>query len=150
MTSVKPIHLYSHGMNFTVCSPLYTSWWFYQAQGPNPWKVVILLEELGLPFETTYKDMHTVKQPEYEKINPNGRVPAIEDLNTGITLWESAAIMEYLVDTYDKEKKFTYTTFPEKWHVKQWLAFQISGQGPYFGQAAWVSSPYFSSSETAP
>lgn len=58
--------------------------------------------------------MHIVNQPQYEKINPNGRVPAIEDPNTGVTLWESAAIMEYTVDIYDKEKKFTCTTFPEK------------------------------------
>jgi glutathione S-transferase len=78
-----------------------------------------------------------VKKPPFEKINPNGRVPAIHDPNTGITLWESAAIIEYLVDMYDKEHKLTFTAIPEKYYVKQWIAFQISGQGPYFGQAAW-------------
>lgn len=64
-------------------------------------------------------------------------VPAIEDPNTGITLWESGAIIEYLVDLYDKESKLTFPTAPEKYHVKQFLYYQMSGQGPYFGQASW-------------
>jgi glutathione S-transferase len=107
------------------------------ASGPNPWKVAIVLEELGIPYEPEYMDMADLKKPPYEKINPNGRVPAIHDPNTNITLWESAAIVEYLADTYDKEHKLSVSTFPEKYYVKQWIAFQISGQGPYFGQAAW-------------
>jgi glutathione S-transferase len=81
--------------------------------------------------------MGDLKKPPFEKINPNGRVPAIEDPNTGITLWESGAIIEYLIDTYDKSNSLTYTKAPEKYFVKQWLHFQMSGQGPYFGQAAW-------------
>ena len=82
-------------------------------------------------------DLGDLKKPPFEKLNPNGRVPVIVDPNTGITLWESAAIIEYLEDTYDKDNKLTYTTFPEKYYVKQYLYFQMSGQGPYFGQAAW-------------
>ena len=62
---------------------------------------------------------------------------AIEDPNTGITLFESNAIIAYLIETYDKEGKITYTSSPEKWELKQWSYFQASGQGPYFGQAAW-------------
>ena len=62
---------------------------------------------------------------------------AIEDANTGITLWESAAIVSYLIDTYDKEGKITYTSTPEKYFLEQWSYFQASGQGPYFGQCAW-------------
>ena len=46
-----------------------------------------------------------MKKEPYVKVNPNGRVPAIEDPNTGISLWESGAINEYLVDQYDKEGK---------------------------------------------
>lgn len=78
-----------------------------------------------------------VKGEAYTKINPNGRTPAIEDPNTGITLWESGAILEYLVDTYDKDHKVSYASFPEKYHTKQYLYFQMSGQGPYFGQTTW-------------
>lgn len=57
----------------------------------------------------------------------------------GIKLWESGAIIEYLIDTYDKENKLNLTTFPEKYHLKQWLHFQMSGQGPYYGQAVWFT-----------
>ena len=63
--------------------------------------------------------------------------PAIEDPNTGITLWESGAILQYLIEQYDTEKKLHYDSSPEKYHQNQWVAYQISGQGPYFGQAAW-------------
>lgn len=45
--------------------------------------------------------------------------------------------MEYLVETYDKENKLTIPSFPEKYHIKQYLHFQMSGQGPYYGQTAW-------------
>lgn len=70
-------------------------------------------------------------------INPNGRVPAIKDPNTGLTLWESGAIVEYIVETYDKENKLNLTSVNDKWHLKQYLHFQMSGQGPYYGQAIW-------------
>ncbi|KAH8776659.1 glutathione S-transferase [Diaporthe sp. PMI_573] len=112
----KPIIVHTHG-------------------GPNPWKVVIVLEELGVPYECRL--VADVKGEAYTKINPNGRTPAIEDPNTGITLWESGAILEYLVDTYDKDHKISYASFPEKYHTKQYLHFQMSGQGPYFGQTTW-------------
>ena len=70
-------------------------------------------------------------------LTSNQRIPAIDDPNTGITIWESGAIIEYLIDTYDKHSKLTLDAFPEKYHVKQMLYFQVSGQGPYFGQASW-------------
>lgn len=113
---VKPITLYGHGA------------------GPNPYKVAIVLEELGLPYETKLEGPNTLKVEPYVKINPNGRVPAIEDPNTGITLWESGAIVEYLVNEYDKDEKLHYKTKPEKYHTQQYLHYQMSGQGPYYGQ----------------
>jgi glutathione S-transferase len=70
-------------------------------------------------------------------VNPNGRVPAVIDPNNNITVWESGAIIEYLVDTYDKEGKLTVTSLASKWQLKQYLHFQMSGQGPYFGQCLW-------------
>jgi glutathione S-transferase len=122
MSTIKPITLYSH------------------ASGPNPWKVAIILKELDLPYEEIFMDMADLKKPPYEKLNPNGRVPTIVDPNTDITLWETGAIIEYLIDTYDKEHKLSLDTFPEKYHQKQWLYFQASGQGPYYGQAAWFTN----------
>lgn len=82
-------------------------------------------------------DFSELKKEPFESINPNGRVPAIEDPNTGLKIWESGAIIEYLLDTYDTSNKLSYTTTPEKWEAKCWLHFQTSGQGPYFGQRAW-------------
>lgn len=79
-----------------------------------------MMEELGVPYETKLWEFPNLKTPEFEKLNPNGRTPAIEDPNTGITLWESGAIVEYLVATYDKENKFTYTSSPEKFYLQQW------------------------------
>jgi glutathione S-transferase len=68
------------------------------------------------------------------RLNPNGRVPVIEDPNTGIRVWEPGAIVEDLVETYDKEAKLTYTTSPEKWSLRTGEHFQLSVQDQYFGQ----------------
>ncbi|KAF2162069.1 hypothetical protein M409DRAFT_27448 [Zasmidium cellare ATCC 36951] len=115
----KPIKLYSH------------------PGGPNPWKVAIILTELGIPYNSEVMDFAQLKQEPFESQFPNGRVPAIEDPNTGIKLWESGAIIEYLLETYDTSNDLSYTSSPEKFEQKQWLHFQMSGQGPYFGQRAW-------------
>ncbi|PWY62631.1 thioredoxin-like protein, partial [Aspergillus eucalypticola CBS 122712] len=118
--SLKPITLWSH------------------TYGPNPWKVAMVLEELELPYKTTYVASGDFKKEPLTLVNPNGRVPAIEDPNTGITLWESGAIIEYLTETYDKDNKISFPAgTPEFFETKQWLHFQMSGQGPYFGQAVW-------------
>src|ERR1700744_2063231 len=100
----------------------------------SPRKVAIILEELALPYTFKEVGIADVKQPPYTDINPNGRLPSIEDPNTGIKLWESGAIIQYLVETYDKNSVLTCTTIPEKYELNQWLMFQMSGQGPYFGQ----------------
>ena len=99
----------------------------------------MVLEELGLPFETKFLDFGSVKQEPYTSINPNGRVPAIEDPNTGLKLFESGAIIEYLIEQYDKSNKLSYNEIKEKYLTKCWLHFQMSGQGPYFGQKAWFT-----------
>ena len=62
-----------------------------------------------------------------------------------LTLIQSGAIIDYLVENYDKENKLRYTQSPEKYLQVSWRDFQMSGQGPYFGQRAWfatVSSPH--------
>ncbi|KAI0793540.1 glutathione S-transferase C-terminal-like protein [Fomes fomentarius] len=121
----------SHGKQFT----LYT-----HVRGPNGWKVAFALEELGLSYEPIYlvfeKGEH--KAPEYTKYNPNGRIPALIDHHNGdFVIWESGAILLYLVDRYDKEKRLTVADEKERYSLIQWLFFQASGQGPYFGQAVW-------------
>lgn len=124
----------SHGKQFTLYS---------HKGGPNGWKVAFVLEELGLSYETIYFDFKKGEQKsdEHTKLNPNGRIPTIIDhKNSDFTLWESNAILEYLAYTYDKEGKFTVSKPEDKYKQLQWLFFQSSGQGPYFGQAAWFKS----------
>lgn len=52
---------------------------------------------------------------------------------------ESGAILQYLVEQYDEGRSFDYTKWPEKAHVMSWLHFQMSGQGPMYGQRAWFA-----------
>lgn len=73
-------------------------------------------------------DVVNPKADSFLAVNPNGRTPAIEDPNTNITLWESGSIIEYLVETYDKDGKLTVTDTADKWTAKQYLYFQMSGQ----------------------
>lgn len=106
--------------------------------GPNPPKVAMVLEELGVPYEGISISLADVKKPDYLAINPNGRLPSIQDPNTGLTLWESGAIIEYLIERYDTTHQLSFAPgTPESYLAKQWLFFQMTGQGPYYGQLAW-------------
>ncbi|KAI0782721.1 glutathione S-transferase C-terminal-like protein [Abortiporus biennis] len=123
----------SHGKQFTLYS---------HDRGPNGWKVAFALEELGLTYETIYLNFQEGehKKPEFTKFNPNSRIPALIDhKNNDFVIWESNAILLYLVDKYDTEKRITVPDGDEKFQLLQWLFFQASGQGPYFGQAAWFA-----------
>ncbi|KAI5861283.1 glutathione transferase [Durotheca rogersii] len=114
-------------------------------QGPNPWKVIIVLAELGLPYEIAWIPYGEMKSEPYTLLNPNGRVPAMVDPNRGgaggVTLWESGAIINYLIATYDREGRLRYgdDRLEEKWLLQSWLMFQMSGQGPMFGQKVWFT-----------
>jgi glutathione S-transferase len=120
-STITPVILYGH-----------------HGPAPNPIKVAILLEELGLPWTLKNIDMASeLKAEPYISINPNGRLPSLEDPNTGVKIFESGAIFEYLIETYDVEHKLHSSESPKKWLEKSWLFFQASGQGPYFGQKWW-------------
>lgn len=70
--------------------------------------------------------------------NINGRLPTIKDPNTGLTLWESGAILEYLTERYDPKHLLSFPEGSnESYLAKQWMYFQASGHGPNLGQAAW-------------
>ncbi|GJE90968.1 glutathione S-transferase [Phanerochaete sordida] len=122
----------SHGKQFT----LYT-----HDRGPNGWKVAFVLEELGLTYESKFLDFNAGehKGPEYLKLNPNGRIPALVDhKNNDFIIWESNAVIQYLVDRYDTAHKISVAPGTDEYYTQlQWLYFQASGQGPYFGQVAW-------------
>ncbi|KFA45648.1 hypothetical protein S40293_08925 [Stachybotrys chartarum IBT 40293] len=107
--------------------------------GPNPWKVITILEELQVPYQVESIRYEDIKKPSFVSINPNGRVPAIEDPNTGLTLWETGAIIQYLVKQYDADNRIHYNDLKQGNLCSQWLMFQVSGQGPYFGQCTWFT-----------
>jgi glutathione S-transferase len=114
----------------------------YTAATPNGWKVSILLEELGLPYEVHVLDLRSgaQKEPWFTAINPNGRIPAIVDREEGdFPVFESGAIMVYLAE---KTGKLMPADAKGRSLVMQWLMFQMGGVGPMMGQAN-VFTRYF-------
>ena len=71
---------------------------------PNGRKASIMLEEIGLPYTAHPVDISKDEQfkPEFLKISPNNRIPAIVDRDTGVSLMESGALMIYLADKTGK------------------------------------------------
>jgi glutathione S-transferase len=99
----------------------------------------LILEELAVPYKVNSFKFGDVKKKPFTDIKPNGRNPAIEDPNTDLILWESGAIVQYLIEQYDTEKKLTYTDLKQRNHLNHYLMFQVSGQGPYYGQSGCFS-----------
>lgn len=114
-------------------------WHAPRGNGPNPWKVILVCAELGLPFEIKWISYADIKKAPFTDLNPNGRLPATEDPNTGVTLFESGAIVQYLIAQYDKSNILTYpeSQLEEKHLINSWLMFQMSGHGPMLGQLFW-------------
>jgi GSH-dependent disulfide-bond oxidoreductase len=106
---------------------------------PNGWKVTIMLEELGVPYTIIPVNIGTGEQfkPDFLKISPNNRMPAIVDhepLGGGapLAIFESGAILEYLAEKYGK---FMPQDTRGKYDVLQWLYWQMANLGPNSGQA---------------
>ena len=101
---------------------------------PNGRKVSIMLEEVGLPYTVHPIDISKDDQfaPEFLKIAPNNKIPAIVDTETGQTLMESGAILLYLAR---KTGKFFPEEGENKWRAMEWLMWQMGGAGPMLGQA---------------
>jgi GST-like protein len=106
---------------------------FYYHPSPNPLKVALFLEEAGIPYELMPVDTRKGEQhsPEFLKINPNGKTPAIVDGDA--TVFDSNAILLYLAE---KSGKFLPVDTPAaRGQMLSWLMFVASGIGPYSGQA---------------
>ncbi len=106
---------------------------FYFNGSPNPTKVALCLEELGLAYEPVAVDTRKGDQfkPEFLKVNPNGKVPAIDD--DGVFVFDSNAILLYLAEEHGK---FLPPNTPKnRAQTLSWLMFIATGLGPYSGQA---------------
>jgi GST-like protein len=108
---------------------------------PNGRKASILLEELALPYTAHAVDISKDEQfkPEFLKISPNNRIPAIVDRDTGMNLMESAAIMIYLAD---KTGKLLPKAGEPRYRALEWLMWQMGGPGPMFGEERFLKEAH--------
>jgi GST-like protein len=105
----------------------------YSWTTPNGRKASIALEELGLPYEAHAVDIGKDEQfkPEFLRISPNNRIPAIVDRDNDLALMESGAILIYLAD---KTGKLLPKDGEARYRVIEWLMWQMGGPGPMLGQ----------------
>ena len=105
---------------------------------PNGWKISIMLEEVGLPYEVKFVNIGKGEQfePAFLEISPNNRMPAIVDPDgpgdKPISIFESGAILQYLAR---KTGKLYPPDERGRVEVDQWLFWQVGGLGPMAGQA---------------
>ncbi len=111
---------------------------FYFWTTPNGYKVLMFLEETGIPYRIIPVNISKGEQfdPEFLKISPNNKMPAIIDHDpaTGegpISIFESGAILLFLAE---KTGKFLPQNLKGRNDVLQWLFWQVGGVGPMFGQ----------------
>ncbi|KAG9562501.1 glutathione S-transferase, partial [Aureobasidium melanogenum] len=125
-SNIKPLILHAH------------------TTGPNPIKIAIALEKLKLPYEIKLWEFgdnpeNGLKGAKFLAINENGRVPALEDPNTGVVSWESGAVMNYIRRKYDTENKLGPQGKSEQDIVdfEKWEYFLLTTVGPMTGQTNW-------------
>ncbi|THH02147.1 hypothetical protein EW026_g642 [Hermanssonia centrifuga] len=120
----------------------------YTAATPNGRKVTVFLEELKVAYGTGVVDydvenlnisQNTQKEPWFIKLNPNGRIPVLVDrARDNFVVFETAAILIYLQQFYDKDNKFGFDKDSEPndySETLQWIFFAHGGVGPMQGQA---------------
>ncbi|MEO8304386.1 MAG: glutathione S-transferase N-terminal domain-containing protein [Betaproteobacteria bacterium] len=104
---------------------------------PNGRKISVALEEMGLPYEVRIVNISKGQQfdPEFLKISPNGKIPAIVDPDgpngRPVSVFESGAILIYLGE---KTGQFWPRDLEARIPVLEWLMFQQGGFGPIPGQ----------------
>ncbi|VEU19338.1 DEKNAAC100688 [Brettanomyces naardenensis] len=118
---------------------------FYTWGTPNGLKVTILAELLGIDYYVYPVDIskNIQKEPWYLNFNANGRIPSlgyVEKDGSVTYVNESAAILLFLTDKYDKERKFSFEPGTSLYYEElEWLFFQMAGLGPMKGQFHWFS-----------
>lgn len=105
----------------------------YTDSSPNGFKTTIALAELGLDYRLHHVqiDRGEHRHPDFLRLNPHGRIPVLVDDSTGITLFESAAILLYLADQTGRLLPNEPTA---RWQAIQWLVFHAASVGPLLGQ----------------
>ena len=104
---------------------------------PNGRKALIMMEELGEPYNLHTVDISKDEQfaPEFLKISPNNKIPAIVDTDTDagpLSLFESGANLIYLAEKYGR-----FLPDDSRYTAIQWLMWQMGGLGPMMGQLGW-------------
>jgi len=101
---------------------------------PNGRKVSIMLEEIGLPYRIIPVDITAGEQlvPEFLRISPNNKIPAIVDTDAGLAMMESGAILIYLAD---KSGRLMPPDGAPRYKTIEWLMMQMASVGPMLGQA---------------
>ena len=128
------------------------------ATSPNPLKIAIALELLRLPYKLQIWDfgddpVNGVKSAAFATLSENGRVPVLEDANTGVVAWESGAVMNYLRRVYDAEGRVLgltgkgsgregeggerEVTEQDKVDFDKWEELLKTTLGPMTGQMVW-------------
>lgn len=105
----------------------------YTDSSPNGFKITIALEEMGLPYRLRHVriELGEHRLPAFLTLNPHGRIPVIIDSETGITLFESAAILLYLAE---KSGQLLSSEPAARWETIKWLQFHSCSVGPVIGQ----------------
>ena len=105
---------------------------------PNGWKISIALEEMALAYRAIPVNLERGEQfaPDFLRISPNGRIPAIvdhepDDAGQPLALFESGAILLYLAE---KTGRFLPRDARGRAEVLEWLMWQMGGLGPMLGQ----------------
>jgi len=120
-------------MSVTQSQPIELHFW----PTPNGFKISIMLEELGVPYDLKLVDIGKGDQfkPEFLKIAPNNRMPAIVDPEgpggAPISIFESGAILQYLGRKFGR---FYPSDERKRVAVEEWLMWQMGGFGPMLGQ----------------
>ena len=105
----------------------------YTDSSPNGFKATIALAELGLPYRLRHVRIEQGEHrlPAFLALNPHGRIPVLVDHDTGITVFESAAILLYLAE---KTGRLLPAQPQQRWAAITWLAFHAASMGPMLGQ----------------
>ena len=99
------------------------------SESPNMRKISLMLEETALPYVVKFVEPHKseVLDAEFVKISPNGTTPAILDTDTGVTLFESGAILYFLAE---KSGKLLPSSLSVRADVIKWLMFEVANVCP--------------------